>query len=84
VTSRAGLWCSGALILAALLAFCAAVVAAELGLPLADVDAYVRSLPGWEAMIPDGVHPDAALLRLIADNVVGPALAARVAPLRCE
>lgn len=60
------------------------VVAEEIGTPLADVDGFVRGLDGWEAMVPDGTHPDAKLLRLIADEVLGPALAERVALVRCK
>lgn len=53
-------------------------VAAELGRPVIDVSAYVRSLPGWEARVPDGVHPDAGLYEEITQRVVAPAVAKMV------
>lgn len=58
------------------------------GLPVADVNAYVLSLPNWQSHYPDtaagaGVHPDDSLYELVVDNVLAPAVAAQVAPLRC-
>ena len=55
-----------------------------LGVPVADVNAYVLSLPNWQAMVPDGIHPNNALYGLIVTNVLAPAVARQVASLRCE
>ena len=52
------------------------------GAPLADVDAFVRSLPEWSSYLPDGVHPSEALYRLIVANVLFPALEPLVAKAR--
>lgn len=54
-----------------------------LGLPVADVYAYVQTLPGWQTMIPDGIHAGQALYILITDNVLAPAVAKQVAQIRC-
>ena len=58
-------------------------VAAELGRPVIDVSAYVRSLPGWEKRVPDGVHPDRGLYNEITEKAVGPAMAEIISKLRC-
>ncbi len=57
---------------------------ATLGLPIADVHAYVL-LPQTDGELRehDGVHPDDDLYIDIVDNVLTPAVAAQVAPLRC-
>src|SRR6185369_5076931 len=47
-------------------------VAAEKHVALADVQAYVLSVPDWKDHLPDGIHPDAALHELIAQNITGP------------
>jgi hypothetical protein len=52
--------------------------------PVADVDAYVRALPNWQRMIPDGTHPGAELHAMISANVLVPAVVPLVAKLRCE
>jgi len=62
--------------------------AKSLSLPVADVNAYVLALPNWQQYYPNtpmgaGVHPDDALYELVVDNVLAPAVAAQVAPLRC-
>lgn len=58
--------------------------AAALG-PVADVFGYVTALPDWQSYIgPDGVHPGQELYRLIVRDVMAPAVAQQVAPLRCE
>lgn len=45
-------------------------------IPLADVQAYVMSLPNWRALMqPDGVHPSMELQQMIAENVMAPTLA---------
>lgn len=55
-----------------------------LGLPVADVNAYVLALPGWQAHLHDvGVHPDDALYELIVDSVLAPAVAEQVAAVGC-
>jgi hypothetical protein len=58
--------------------------ARALDLPVADTYAYVESLTSWRAYLSDGVHPDDALYLLIIDNVLAPAVAKEVAPLRCS
>ena len=55
----------------------------SLGLPVADSAAYVLSLPNYQAMLSDHLHPTDALYVLIVDNVLAPAVAKQVAPLRC-
>lgn len=57
-----------------------------MGLPVVDANAYVRSLPNWRSYFPDqeSVHGTDELYRLITDNVLAPAVAAQVAPLRCN
>lgn len=54
-----------------------------LGLPVADVNAYVLNLPNWQDMLPDGTHPDDALYVDIVTNILAPAVAVQVAPLLC-
>lgn len=54
-----------------------------MGVPVADTYAYVKAIPNWESLTDDGVHPAAALYDMIAANVLGPAVAKQVAPLRC-
>ncbi len=61
-----------------------AAAARSLGLPVADTMAYVESLPNWRSMLSDGLHPSDALYVLIIDNVLAPAVAKQVAPLRCR
>jgi len=58
-------------------------VAAELGRPVIDVSAQVRAIPGWEARIFDGKHPDPGLYGIIARDIVGPAVAEAVRKARC-
>lgn len=59
---------------------------ASFGLPVVDVYSYVRSLPNWQSYFPhaDSVHGSDALYQLIVDNVLAPAVARQVAPLRCQ
>jgi len=59
-------------------------VAAEKHVALADVQAYVLSVPDWKDHLPDGIHPDAALHELIAQNITGPVLAKAVEVARCR
>lgn len=56
---------------------------AAIGLPVADVHAYVSALNDWQALLSDGIHPLPSLYKLIDDNVVAPAVSKQVAPLRC-
>lgn len=49
-----------------------------LGLPVADVNAYVMSLADWQAHVVDGLHPDDAVYKLAVDNVLAPAVAQQV------
>ncbi len=58
--------------------------AAALGAPLIDVNAYANALPNYFGFVPDGIHPNDAGYVAITNGVVVPALAAMVAPLRCE
>jgi hypothetical protein len=65
--------------------------AADAGIPVADVQAYVLSLPNWEAMLTgdgshpdDGIHPSHELQRLIAHNVTGPAIEAIADTMLCR
>ena len=58
--------------------------AADLGLPVADTFHYVLSLPSWGTLLSDGTHPTDALYVRIVDNVLAPAVAKQVAPLRCQ
>jgi acyl-CoA thioesterase-1 len=61
-----------------------AQAARGLGLPVADTFAYVKSLPNWASLLADGTHPTDALYVMIVDNVLAPAVAEQVAPLRCQ
>jgi hypothetical protein len=56
----------------------------KIGTGTIDVHGYVSTLPNWQAMVPDGVHPDAALHALIAQNVMAPALTSLIAARLCS
>lgn len=56
----------------------------SLGLPIADTYDYVLGLADWQSMLRDGIHPNDELLDLIAQNVLGPAIAGQVAPILCR
>lgn len=58
--------------------------AAEAGIPVADVQAYVLGLPGWQAMLSDGIHPTHALQAAIARDVTAPALVPLIDALLCH
>lgn len=45
-------------------------VAAEVGAKLIDTNAYVLGLQDWPALVPDGLHPSAALYQVIAQQTV--------------
>ena len=45
---------------------------------------YVLGLPNWGALLSDGIHPSEALYQAIVRDVTLPAVAAAVAPIRCE
>lgn len=50
-------------------------VAQELNVPIVSNYDYIKSLPDWCSMEPDGVHPNAALYQIVADReaaVIGP------------
>lgn len=49
-------------------------VAVETGTPLADAQAYVLTVPGWQALMADGIHPGPELHRLIVRDVTVPAI----------
>jgi lysophospholipase L1-like esterase len=49
-------------------------VAAEAGVPLADVYAYTSALPDWRTRIPDWAHPSSLLYVEIVQNVLAPAV----------
>jgi hypothetical protein len=55
-----------------------------LGLPVADVNAYVRSLPNWQQYVPDKAHPTNQLYGMIVQNVLAPSVAQQVQPFRCQ
>lgn len=61
-------------------------VAAEAGLPLADVQSYVLGLPDWQdtSMLYDGVHPTPELEDLLAKNATGPVLEPIIASMLCR
>lgn len=60
-------------------------VAAESGIPVADAQAYVLSVPNWNVLYSDGYHhPADALYRMISANVLVPAVAKQVQALRCS
>jgi lysophospholipase L1-like esterase len=59
-------------------------VAAETGAPLADVHAYVLSLPDWRTFLVDGVHPGDVLYRRIYAEVVGPVVARLSKAIACR
>lgn len=59
-------------------------VAAELGRPVIDVSAWVRSQPGWEQHVPDGIHPDAWLYQQITTRLVGPTIGDAIAAQVCK
>lgn len=58
----------------------------SMGLPVADVYSYIMSLPNWQQYFPnpESVHVTDDMYKLIADNVLAPAVAKQVAPLRCS
>lgn len=58
--------------------------AAEAGVPVADVQAFVLGLRGWQSMLSDGIHPTHELQAAIAHAVTAPAIAAVAAPLLCR
>lgn len=64
-----------------------AYIAAEKasGVPIADVNAYVRSLSNWQQYfpLPYSGHATDELYKMVIDNVLAPAVAKQVAPLRC-
>lgn len=59
-------------------------VAAETGTPVADVTPYVLGLPGWQALVADGIHPTGALYAAIQRDVIFPVVAPMVARLLCQ
>jgi len=59
-------------------------VAAELGRPLIDVSAWVRSQPGWEQHVPDTYHPDEWLREQVTNRLVGPAIGDAIASRICK
>lgn len=59
-------------------------VGKELGVPVIDVNAYVLSVPNWQLLLVDGVHPSDALYRSIYGSVVVPAVTPLVARLKCQ
>ena len=64
-----------------------AYIAAEKasGVPIADVNAYVRSLPNWQQYfpLPYSGHATDELYKMVIDNVLSPAVAKQIAPLLC-
>ena len=58
-------------------------VGAELGVPVADVQAYVLGLPNWQALLVDGVHPRDELYALMVRDVIAPVVRRQVARSAC-
>jgi len=58
-------------------------VAGETGAGVADVNAYVQSIEGWQGLMHDGLHPSPALHQQIVDNVTAPAVAEAVKAQGC-
>lgn len=54
------------------------------GLPVADVNAWMLAQPDWLSLLGDAFHPSNAGYAAIYTNVVNPAIARQVAPLRCS
>lgn len=67
-------------------AFAAAMrqVANAAGIGVIEARGYVLGLPNWGALLSDGIHPSEALYAAIVRDVTLPAVAAAVAPIRCE
>ncbi len=65
-----------------------AYIAAEKasGVPIADVNAYVRSLPNWQQYFatPYSGHATDALYKMVVDNVLAPAIADQVRQVQLE
>lgn len=59
-------------------------VAVSLHKPVADVNAFTTAYPGWDALLTDGTHPNSTGYDLIAREVIVPALAPLVDPMRCR
>lgn len=53
----------------------------SMGIDVADTNAYVLSLPNWQAMLVDGVHPDDTLYADIVTNSLAPAIERQVLKL---
>lgn len=47
------------------------------GTVLSDVNAYVQTLPGWQALMKDGIHPGPDLHQLIVSGATVPAILAK-------
>jgi acyl-CoA thioesterase-1 len=54
------------------------------GVPVADVQAYVLGLPGWEEMLSDGIHPTEDLQSRIARDVTAPTLEPLIDGMICK
>jgi acyl-CoA thioesterase-1 len=54
------------------------------GVPVADVQAYVLGLPGWEEMLSDGIHPTEDLQSRIARDVTAPTLEPLIDRMICK
>ncbi|MCV2422652.1 SGNH/GDSL hydrolase family protein [Paucibacter sp. DJ2R-2] len=59
-------------------------VAAEKGLPLADVFAYTSALPDWPVLLHDNAHPSDSLYQMISRDVLQPTIAPIVAQMLCR
>jgi lysophospholipase L1-like esterase len=59
-------------------------LAAKKGQPLADVYAYTSTLPNWQTLTPDAIHPNDELYQMIDRDVVAPVLKPMVAALLCR
>lgn len=52
--------------------------------PLADTAAFVAAMPGWQALLPDGLHPTPELYAQIAQRVLMPTLEPIAAKMLCR
>lgn len=59
-------------------------VAAERALPLIDTEAFVLAQANWRALVPDGLHPTAALYARIGAGPLADAVGGEVAALGCR
>lgn len=59
-------------------------VAAQKGLPVADVFAYTSALPDWPTLLFDNAHPSDMLYKMISRDVLQPTISPIVAQMLCR